>query len=84
MSMRRASSMLGVSAGQVARWRNGAALTDAMARRVALSIVLRELGMVGVFGRIDTRGAHASAMDSGDGDVIVRVMTNNNDERGGA
>lgn len=82
MSLARAGRMLGVSPGQVARWRDGAPLTDVMQRRVALSIVAREYGMVSVFGRVDTGGLKLAAKGS-HGGVVVRV-TQTNDERGGA
>lgn len=82
MSLTRAARMCGVSPGQVARWRDGARLTDRMARQVAASIVARDLGMVGTFGTIDTRGARIVARMDSHG-VVVRVTETTN-ERGGA
>lgn len=83
MTLRRAATMLDVSPGQVARWRDGFALTGEMARRVATSIVARELGMVGVFGRVDTGGARIEARMDSHG-VAVRVIGETTNERGGA
>lgn len=76
MSLRRAATMLGVSSGQVARWRDGACLTEPMARRVAVSIVARDMEMVGIFGRVNTRGLHIAALSDSHG-VIVRVHNPN-------
>lgn len=80
MSLRRAATMLGVSSGQVARWRDGACLTEPMARRVAVSIVARDMEMIGVFGRMNTRGLHIAALTDSHG-VTVRVH-NPNDRSG--
>ena len=61
MSLERAARMVGVSAGQVARWRDGAPLTDRMLRAAAVAWAADELGMVGTFGRVTTGGARLSA-----------------------
>lgn len=76
MSLTRAARMCGVSPGQVARWRDGARLTDRMARQVAASVVASRMGMVGTFGTIDTRGARIVARMDSHG-VVVRVTETN-------
>lgn len=79
MSLERAGRMCGVSAGQVARWRDGAALTDRMVRCVALAMAADDEGMVGTFGRVDTVGArlHARVLGS-----IVAVGIDDNGYEG--
>lgn len=72
MTLDRAARMCGVSPGQVARWRDGAALTDAALRAVAMGMAADELGMVGTFGRVETGGARLSATVRG-GEVAVEV-----------
>lgn len=72
MSLERAARMCGVSAGQVARWRDGAALTDAALRAVAVGLTADSLGMVGTFGRVDSGGLRLSARVRG-GEVAVII-----------
>ena len=78
MSLTRAATMLGVAPGSVARWRDGALFTDDMALCVAQSIVARDMGMVGVFGRVDTGGRCIEARMDSHG-VVVRVISNHNE-----
>ena len=81
MTLRSAATMLDVSPGQVARWRDGAPVTPEMGVRVAVSIVARSLGMVGVFGRVDVGSARfESHMDSHG--VVVRVDGQSDDVSG--
>lgn len=75
MSLERAARMCGVSAGQVARWRDGAPLTDRMLRSVALAMAADDEGMVGTFGRVDTGGARLCARVLG-GTVAVGIDDN--------
>jgi hypothetical protein len=72
MSLERAARMCGVSAGQVARWRDGAHVTDAALRSVAIGMAADELGMVGTFGRVDTGALRLSARVRG-GEVAVEI-----------
>lgn len=72
MSLERAARMCGVSAGQVARWRDGASITDAALRSAALGMAADELGMVGTFGRVETGGVRLSARVRG-GEVAVEL-----------
>lgn len=72
MSMERAARMCGVSAGQVARWRDGAALTDGALRSAALGMAADELGMVGTFGTVEAGGSRLSARVRG-GVVAVEI-----------
>lgn len=72
MSLERAGRMCGVSAGQVARWRDGHAFTDRSARAAAIGWAADELGMVGTFGRVDTGGARITAKILG-GSVAVEI-----------
>lgn len=72
MSLERAARMCGVSAGQVARWRDGAALTDRAVRAAATGWAADELGMVGTFGRVETGRVRLAARIAGD-TVVVDV-----------
>lgn len=85
MSVARAARMCGVSAGTVAAWADGRALTPAMARRVGVAMVAAKNGWVGVFGtvRVPDRWRMVATTDS-DGRVLVRVTQTKTDERGGA
>jgi hypothetical protein len=82
MSLERAARMCGVSPGQVARWRDGAPLTDRMVRAAAIGWAADELGMVGTFGRVTTGGARMSARVLG-GTIAVEVEQANGYEGSG-
>lgn len=83
MSLERAARMCGVSSGQVARWRDGAPITDRMACAAAIGWAADELGMVGTFGRVTTGGARLSAKVLG-GTVAVEIEQANGYEGSGA
>lgn len=70
MPLESAARMCGVSAGQVARWRDGAAVTDRMACLVAMGLAAYDMGMVGRFGRVDVGTGRLAARVAGDTVVV--------------
>lgn len=85
MSVARAARMCGVSAGTVAAWADGRALTPAMARSLAIALACCSMGWVGIFGTIRLpAGVRVEAEGDSCGGIVVRVTQSKTDERGGA
>lgn len=70
MSMERAARMCGVSAGAVARWRDGEVLTERMLCAAAVGMTAEAIDVVGTFGRIDSMCGRFSARVVGSGVAV--------------